>query len=71
MSLLVESKVFQLGTLGTPKQVVFDFIPVFLTALKEQGKYTEYLKFLLAEIENREILVWFFDEEAQNLSREL
>jgi len=71
MSLLVESKVFHIGTLGTPKQILFDFVSVFLQTLKDQGKYTEYLKFILSEIENREILVWFFDEEAQNLSREL
>lgn len=71
MSLLVESKVFREWTLGTPKQILFDFVPVFLTALKEQGKYAEYLKFLLTEIENREILVWFFDEEVQKLSRDL
>lgn len=71
MSLLVESKVFHVGTLGTPKQVVFDFVPVFLSVLKEQGKYAEYLTFLLSEIKNREILIWFFDEEVQKLSADL
>ncbi|MCH8518319.1 DUF4012 domain-containing protein [Candidatus Gracilibacteria bacterium] len=71
MSLLVESKVYHTGTLGTPKQILFDFVPVFFEALKQQGKYAEYIQFLSQEIQNREIIVWFFDDDGQNLSKEL
>ena len=71
ISLLVEAKVFHTGTLWTPKQILFDFVPVFFSHLKEQWKYTEYARFLAQEIQNREIMLWLFDEDWQELLSEL
>ena len=71
ISLLVEAKVFHVGTLGTPKQVLFDFVPVFFTHLKEEWRYSEYANFLIDEIQNREVMLWFFDEDGQDLLSEL
>ena len=70
ISLLVEAKVFHEGTLGTPKQILFDFVPVFLQHLKEQWSYSEYLSFLKNEIQNREVILWLFDEYGQNMLSE-
>ena len=71
ISLLVEAKVFHKGTLGTPKQILFDFVPVFFSHLKEQWSYAEYLSFLAHEIQNREVILWLFDEDGQNMLSEL
>lgn len=71
MSLLVESKVFDTGTLWTPKQILFDFVPVFFQTLKQQAQYWTYAQFLFQEISRREIVLWLFDTEEQALITEL
>lgn len=69
MSLLVEAKVSKQWTLWTPKQILFEFIEVFVSELTEQGKYFDYLQVLLRETENRDVMMWSFDmQENQFLS---
>jgi len=46
MSLLVESKVRKEGSLGSPKQALFDFIDDFSKKIIQEKKYKEYLAIL-------------------------
>jgi len=62
MSLAVEAKTFKVGTLGTPKQVLFDFIQVFIAELNSQWKYFDYAQTLSHDIASRDIMMWSFDE---------
>jgi hypothetical protein len=39
ISTLVEAKIFKVGTLGTPKQILFDFSELFLAKIKEKKDY--------------------------------
>ena len=71
ISLLVESKVFHVGTLGTPKQVLFEFVPVFFDALQDRWLYAQYIDFIFKEVKNREVVVWFFDKQRQDFAYEL
>ncbi len=69
MSLMVEAKTFKQGTLGTPKQILFDFMEIFSQTLIEKWEYFEYLQTLVSDMENRNIMMWSFDpEENQFLS---
>ncbi len=67
MSLVVEAKSFQEGTLGTPKQVLFDFIEVFSKKLMADGDYFDYLQSLVQDTESRDIMMWSFHETEQKL----
>ncbi len=67
MSLAVEAKTFKQGTLGTPKQVLFDFMEVFIWELTEQWKYFDYAQVLSQDIENRDIVLWSFDENHNSI----
>ena len=60
MSLVVEAKIFQAGTLGTPKQVLFDFMEIFTAELIAQWKYFDYLQTLVHDVESRDIMMWSF-----------
>lgn len=57
-SLLVESKIFKEGTLWTPKQVLFDFIPVFFSHLQTYGNYPKIAESVVASFHKRDILFW-------------
>jgi len=71
MSLLVESKLSKQGTLGTPKQVLFDFMNIFTKKLKEKWSYFTYIKIAWELIKNREIVFYPFDKQAQKLAYNL
>lgn len=63
MSLLVEAKVSKQGTLGTPKQILFDFIEIFLEKIAEQKRYFDYMNVLIHEAQSRDLMMWSFREE--------
>lgn len=63
MSLLVESKISKEGTLGTPKQVLFDFMEVFIAKLVSDGKYFDYMQSIIHDMKSRDIILWNFDEQ--------
>ena len=65
MSLVVEAKIFKWWTLGTPKQVLFDFIELFIDELVDQGRYFDYLQAVIHDVESRDIMMWSF-KESQN-----
>ena len=67
MSLAVESKIFQEGTLGTPKQVLFDFMEIFSRELISQWKYFDYLQAFIHDVESRDIMLWSFQEDENSL----
>lgn len=71
MSLSVEAKTFQEGTLWTPKQVLFDFIDIFSQKLIENGEYFDYLQSLVQDVESRDIMVWSFHESQQKILSDL
>ncbi len=62
-STLVESKVFKEGTLGTPKQILFDFVPLFFTHVQDKLSYTDLAWSLWNSFEKRDILLWSTNEE--------
>lgn len=62
LSILVESKKFKSGTLDTPKQILFDFVKAFESKIKEQWAYKSYVKILLQNLQNREIVFYPFDK---------
>ena len=70
MSLSVEAKSFKEGTLGTPKQVLFDFIEVFWKKLWEKWEYFDYLQSLLQDVESRDIMVWSFHKNQQKILKD-
>jgi len=71
MSLVVEWKNFQEGTLWTPKQVLFDFIEVFWQKLQTDAKYFDYMQSLIHDTKSRDIMVYSFDNEARNFLAEM
>lgn len=71
MSLLVESKKFKNWTLGTPKQILFDFIEEFKEKLIVDWNYLAYLKIILDNIEKREIMIYSFSPKENNLLSDL
>ncbi|NDK08394.1 DUF4012 domain-containing protein [Candidatus Gracilibacteria bacterium] len=71
MSLLVESKKFKEGVIGTPKQILFDFIIEFKSKLIKEGNYLSYLRIIIDHIVKREIVVYSFNEKENKLLQEL
>lgn len=67
LSTLVEAKVFKVGTLWTPKQVLFDFTSEFKEKLLTKKDYYNYLKIILTHIKNRDIVFYSFDNEENSL----
>lgn len=67
MSLAVEAKTFKVWTLGTPKQVLFDFIQVFIAELNAQWTYFDYAQTLFHDVASRDIVLWSFDDDHNNL----
>jgi len=66
MSLLVEAKTFKSGTLGTPKQILFDFMEVFSQKLIGQAEYFNYIQSFIHDVESRDIMMWSFHENENN-----
>lgn len=67
LSTLVEAKVFKVGTLWTPKQVLFDFAWEFKEKLLTKKDYYNYVKIILNHIKNRDIVFYSFDNEENSL----
>lgn len=67
LSTLVEAKVFKVGTLWTPKKVLFDFAWEFKKKLLDNKDYYSYLKIILNHIKNRDIVFYSFDNEENSL----
>lgn len=67
MSTLVEAKVFKVGTLWTPKQVLFDFAWEFKSKLLEKKDYYSYIKIILKHVKSRDIVFYSFDNEENSL----
>lgn len=67
MSLSVEAKTFKQGTLGTPKQVLFDFMEIFTQKLIDDGAYFDYLQALIHDVESRDIMMWSFNQQHNDL----
>ncbi len=67
ISTLVEAKTFKVWSLGTPKQILFDFSNVFIEKLKEKKDYVSYVKVLLTHLKNREIMIYSFIPEENNM----
>lgn len=72
MSSLVESKKSHIGTLWTPKQVLFDFMEEFKQILKTKKiNNIDVVKILLDDIKNREIIFYNFNELKRDLLEQL
>ncbi|MDP2090859.1 MAG: DUF4012 domain-containing protein [Candidatus Gracilibacteria bacterium] len=67
ISTLVEAKVFKVGALGTPKQILFDFANVFFGILKEKKDYYAYIDIILKNIKSRDLVIYSFNPEENNL----
>jgi hypothetical protein len=63
MSLLVESKVRKEGSLGSPKQALFDFIDDFSRKIIQEKKYKDYLSLIEKNIKKREIIFYSFHQK--------
>lgn len=57
-STLVESKVYKSWTFGSPKQILFDFVPLFFTHIQSTLSYPEIWKSFLSSLQQRDILLW-------------
>lgn len=71
MSLLVESKKYKEGTLGSPKQVLFDFIQEFYTSMKKNPNYEVYFNIFKKSIVKKDIVFHSFDENDNTLLSKL
>ena len=72
MSSLVEAKKSKVGTLWTPKKVLFDFIEEFKNKIKsEKISKFKILKILLKDIEKREIKFYLFDKKERELLKNI
>jgi len=71
ISTIVEAKLSQKWSLGTPKQVLFDFQKEFFKALKEQKKYGAYIKTILEHIQSRDIFIYSFHPEMEKILKKL
>ena len=67
ISTLVEAKVSKEWTLWTPKQILFDFAGEFKNKLINKWNYDDYLKVVLKNFKNREIMINSFDQEEENI----
>ena len=67
ISTLVEAKIFKVGTLGTPKQILFDFSELFLAKIKEKKDYKWYLDIIFKNIKSRDLIFYSFNSEENNL----
>lgn len=61
ISTLVEAKVFKVWTLGSPKQVLFDFANELYEKLIKEKKYYDYANILLKHIQSKDIVFYSFN----------
>ena len=67
ISTLVESQAFKVWTLWSPKQILFDFATVFLDKLINDKDYYAYLDIIIKNIQSRDLVVYSFNPEENNL----
>ena len=67
ISTLVEAKVFQVWTLWTPKQILFDFANKFYSVLEQEKDYYAYLDIIMKNINTRDLVIYSFNPEENNL----
>lgn len=67
ISTLVEAKVFKEWVIWTPKQILFDFANIFINVLKEKKDYYTYLDIILENIKSRDLVLYSFHPEENNL----
>ena len=67
ISTLVEAKTSKIWTLWTPKKILFDFSEVLFSELKNQGKYSEYMKVLINNITSRDLVINSFHPDENSL----
>ncbi|MCP4523103.1 MAG: DUF4012 domain-containing protein [Candidatus Gracilibacteria bacterium] len=67
ISTLVEAKTFKQGSLGTPKQVLFDFADDFSAHINSSKNYVPYAKVLLNELLSRELIIYSFHTDENSL----
>ncbi len=70
-STLVEAKLFKIGTLWTPKSILFDFIEEFTAKLLDDWDYFAYWKILAENIQKREIMLYSFDPKENEFLQKL
>ncbi|MCD5380361.1 DUF4012 domain-containing protein [Candidatus Gracilibacteria bacterium] len=72
MSVLVESKVSQKGTTGTPKQVLFDFMKEFQGVLESKNiSKSSLVKILYEDLSSRDITLYNFNRAERELMETL
>ena len=67
ISTLVEAKVSKIWTLGTPKQILFDFAESFYSHMKENNDYLPYAKVIFNDLISRDIIIYSFHSEENSL----
>ncbi|MDD3646859.1 MAG: DUF4012 domain-containing protein, partial [Candidatus Gracilibacteria bacterium] len=70
-SILVEAKTYKTGTLGTPKQILFDFAKILEEKILNDGNLGAYLKIIFDEIKNRELVIHSFSKLENELLMKL
>jgi hypothetical protein len=71
MSTLVESKITKTHTLATPKQILFDFIDLYIEKLKNEKKYSVYMKNILESVEKKDLILYSFQEKENTFLSQL
>ena len=67
MSVLVEAKVSKKWTLGTPKQILFDFSKILEDEIKKWWNFWSYINLMFEELKNREIVFVSFDKKQNDI----
>ena len=67
ISTLVEAKVSKVWTLGTPKQILFDFAEGFYKQMKQNNDYIPYAKVIFNHLNSRDIIIYSFHSEENSL----
>lgn len=67
ISTLVEAKVSKVWTLGTPKQILFDFAEGFYEQMKENNDYIPYAKVIFNHLNSRDVIIYSFHPEENSL----
>jgi hypothetical protein len=67
ISTLVEAQSFKVWTLWTPKKILFDFTNIYIEKLINDKDYFAYLDIILKNIKSRDIVLYSFNPEENNL----
>jgi len=67
ISTLVEAQSFKVWTLWTPKKVLFDFANTYISKLMNDKDYFAYLDIIIKNIKSRDIVLYSFNSEENNL----